>query len=67
MSERIDCNKNYTTMNGKCIDRFATPQQMAQLMLVAENKITGDKDNKPRQNNDDQTSKFTPSSTRIKS
>eukprot|EP00957_Ditylum_brightwellii_P177117 13492492-Ditylum_brightwellii.AAC.1 len=51
MSERIDYNKNYMPMNGKCIDRFSMPQQMVQLMLVAENKITCDEDNKPQWNN----------------
>eukprot|EP00957_Ditylum_brightwellii_P199973 15244325-Ditylum_brightwellii.AAC.1 len=59
MSERIDYRKSN--------DRFATPQKMTQLMLVAENKITYDKDNKPQWNNNGKDRKFTPSLAMIKS
>eukprot|EP00957_Ditylum_brightwellii_P155322 11823854-Ditylum_brightwellii.AAC.1 len=54
-------------MNGQCIVIFATPQQMTQLMLVAENKINYDKDNKPQWKNDSKGRKFTPVLTMAKS
>eukprot|EP00957_Ditylum_brightwellii_P185202 14103727-Ditylum_brightwellii.AAC.1 len=67
MSERVCCNKNYVPMNRQCIVRFATTQQISQLMLVTENKMTYNKDNKPQWKNDGKDRKFTPALARTKS
>eukprot|EP00957_Ditylum_brightwellii_P024540 1852572-Ditylum_brightwellii.AAC.1 len=67
MPERIDYNKNYVPMNEQCIDKFATTQQMVQLMLVAENNIAYDKVNKHQWNDDGKDRKLTLALARIKS
>ena len=67
MSERINYDANYVPMNGKCLHEVATPQQIAQLMIVAENKITLDENDIPQWNIEEKERKYTPASARTKS
>ena len=42
MSGRIDYNRQYGVINGKCLDQVMTHQRVAMMMLVIENNISKD-------------------------
>ena len=64
MSSRVNYNKQYLPLNGKCLDEVMTSSQVAQLLIVAENNITVTEDGRPVWKKEGSARKYTPPQAR---
>ena len=60
MSSRVNYNAQYVPLNGKCLDEVMTPQQIAQLLIVAENNVFVNEKGEFEWKREGSTRKYTP-------